>query len=81
MEGEQCFSYPLDPSSHLVCGVDEVGRGPLVGNVVTAAVILDSQRPIDGLRDSKKLTEHRREVLCHDYGEGALCLSWAREPR
>ena len=78
MEGEQGFSYPLDPSSHLVCGVDEVGRGPLVGNVVTAAVILDSRSPIEGLRDSKKLTEHRREVLYHEIMEKALCVSVGR---
>ena len=47
----------------LVAGVDEVGRGPLCGPVVTAAVILDPLRPIDGLNDSKKLTEARREAL------------------
>ena len=42
------------PHTHLVAGVDEVGRGPLVGAVVTAAVILDPARPIIGLNDSKK---------------------------
>ena len=47
----------------LVCGVDEVGRGPLVGDVVAAAVILDPNNPIDGLRDSKKLSEKKRESL------------------
>lgn len=47
----------------LLAGVDEVGRGPLVGAVVTAAVILDPDRPIAGLADSKKLTEKRREAL------------------
>lgn len=41
------------PHTHLVAGVDEVGRGPLVGAVVTAAVILDPARPIIGLNDSK----------------------------
>lgn len=46
----------------LVAGVDEVGRGPLCGPVVTAAVILDPLRPIVGLNDSKKLTE-KREAL------------------
>jgi len=46
-----------------VAGVDEVGRGPLAGPVVTAAVILDPNRPIVGLTDSKKLTEKRREAL------------------
>lgn len=43
------------PHTHLVAGVDEVGRGPLVGAVVTAAVILDPARPIVGLNDSKKI--------------------------
>ncbi len=47
----------------LVAGVDEVGRGPLCGPVVTAAVILDPSRPILGLNDSKKLSEARREAL------------------
>jgi len=46
-----------------LAGVDEVGRGPLIGAVVTAAVILDPARPISGLADSKKLTEKRREAL------------------
>ncbi|VEH56413.1 Ribonuclease HII [Providencia rustigianii] len=45
------------PKANLIAGVDEVGRGPLVGAVVTAAVILDPNNPIEGLADSKKLTE------------------------
>ena len=47
----------------IVCGVDEAGRGPLAGPVYAAAVILDPKRPITGLRDSKLLSERRREVL------------------
>jgi ribonuclease HII len=47
----------------LVAGVDEVGRGPLCGAVVAAAVILDPKQPIEGLVDSKKLSEKRRELL------------------
>ena len=47
----------------LLAGVDEVGRGPLIGAVVTAAVILDPERPISGQADSKKLTEKRRNIL------------------
>ena len=47
----------------LVAGVDEAGRGPLAGPVVVAAVILDPHRPIDGLDDSKKLSEKQREAL------------------
>jgi ribonuclease HII len=46
-----------------VCGVDEAGRGPLVGAVVAGAVVLDPDNPIEGLKDSKKLTAHRREYL------------------
>jgi ribonuclease HII len=49
--------------TRIVAGVDEVGRGPLAGPVVAAAVILDPERPIDGLADSKKLSEKRREAL------------------
>ena len=58
-----------------VAGVDEVGRGPLAGPVVAAAVILDPERPIEGLADSKKLSEKRREALADVIKEQAL--SWA----
>ena len=58
-----------------VAGVDEVGRGPLAGPVVAAAVILDPERPIEGLADSKKLSEKRREALAEVIKEQAL--SWA----
>lgn len=51
------FVYP--EGYQLVAGVDEVGRGPLVGAVVTAAVILDPNKPIAGLADSKKLSEKK----------------------
>lgn len=51
------------PKANLIAGVDEVGRGPLVGAVVTAAVILDPANPIEGLTDSKKLTEKKRNAL------------------
>ena len=47
----------------LIAGVDEVGRGPLAGPVVAAAVILDIEKPIAGLDDSKKLSEKRRDGL------------------
>ncbi|MDA0910812.1 MAG: ribonuclease HII [Proteobacteria bacterium] len=47
----------------IIVGVDEAGRGPLVGSVVAAAVILDPDKPIAGLMDSKKLTEKKREAL------------------
>lgn len=63
----------------LVCGVDEAGRGPLCGPVVTAAVILDPQRPIVGLADSKKLSEKRRTQLAVEIKEKALawCIAEA----
>ena len=57
-----------------VAGVDEVGRGPLVGDVVTCAVILDENNPIEGLRDSKKLSEKKRNFLCDLIKQNAL--SW-----
>ncbi len=59
----------------LIAGVDEVGRGPLAGPVVAAAVILDPARPIEGLADSKQLTEARREALAALIRERAL--AWA----
>jgi len=59
----------------IVCGVDEAGRGPLAGPVFAAAVILDPARPIEGLRDSKKLTEARRDELAPLIREHAL--AWA----
>lgn len=62
----------------LLAGVDEVGRGPLAGDVVAAAVILDPARPIDGLRDSKKLTEKKRRQLALLIRERALSWSVGR---
>jgi ribonuclease HII len=62
-----------------VAGVDEAGRGPLAGPVVAAAVILDPSRPIDGLADSKQLTERRREALAVEIRarSAAWSLGWA----
>ncbi len=62
----------------LIAGVDEVGRGPLAGPVVTAAVILDPDNPVEGLDDSKKLTEKKRTILAARIREKALCYSIAR---
>ncbi|WP_288372534.1 ribonuclease HII [uncultured Marinobacter sp.] len=62
----------------LLAGVDEVGRGPLIGAVVTAAVILDPERPIEGLADSKKLTEKRRLKLYDEILEKAAAWSLGR---
>lgn len=64
--------------SEQVAGVDEVGRGPLCGPVVTAAVILDPARPIQGLNDSKKLSEARREQLFEEICAKALAWSIGR---
>ncbi len=61
--------------AQLICGVDEAGRGPLCGSVVAAAVILDPTRPIEGLADSKKLSEKKRDVLQVLIKERAL--AWA----
>src|SRR5690554_5649523 len=61
-----------------LAGVDEVGRGPLAGPVVTAAVILHPERPIEGLADSKKLTEKRREALYDEIIAKAAAWSLGR---
>lgn len=62
----------------LIAGVDEAGRGPLAGPVIAAAVILDPAHPIEGLADSKKLTEKRRERLFDEIRQHALAWSVAR---
>lgn len=63
---------------NLAAGVDEVGRGPLAGPVVAAAVILDPENPVEGLTDSKKLSEKKRERLYDEIIEKALAWSIAR---
>ncbi len=62
-----------------ICGVDEAGRGPLAGPVFAAAVILDPARPIEGLDDSKKLSEKKRDALTDEIKEKALAwgIAWA----
>ncbi|MWN90123.1 ribonuclease HII [Gilliamella sp. Pra-s65] len=69
------FTYP---DATLIAGVDEVGRGPLCGDVVTAAVILDPNKSIKGLTDSKKLTEKKREQLFDIIKQDALAWCIAR---
>lgn len=59
----------------LVAGVDEAGRGPLAGSVVAAAVILDENRPVAGLTDSKKLSASQRQVLETEIKQNAM--AWA----
>ena len=61
----------------LIAGVDEVGRGPLAGAVVAAAVILDPAQPIIGLADSKKLSAKKREALAAEICLKALALAWS----
>ncbi|MFT2097087.1 ribonuclease HII [Marinomonas sp. 2405UD66-6] len=61
----------------LVAGTDEAGRGPLAGEVVAAAVILDPNNPIAGLADSKKLSEKKREALFDEIQEKALAYAIA----
>ncbi|WP_406812364.1 ribonuclease HII [Histophilus somni] len=66
------------PNVEFIAGVDEVGRGPLVGAVVTAAVILDPHNPIEGLKDSKKLSEKKRLLLAEEIKQKALAWSLGR---
>lgn len=56
----------------IICGIDEAGRGPLAGPVVAAAVVLDKKRRINGLNDSKQLTEERRDILAARIKERAV---------
>jgi ribonuclease HII len=66
------------PNHIYLAGVDEVGRGPLAGPVVAAAVILDPENPIEGLADSKKISEKKRELLDRVIRESALAWSLGR---
>ena len=74
----QSKNIDLDSLPAMHAGVDEVGRGPLAGPVVAAAVILNPERPIPGLADSKKLSEKRREQLAVEIREHALAWSLGR---
>jgi ribonuclease HII len=69
---KNAYPFTLDD---VVCGVDEAGRGPLAGPVFAAAVILHPDRPIEGLRDSKKLSAERRDELAPQIKQYAL--AWA----
>lgn len=70
--------FSVDTQSLVIAGVDEVGRGPLAGDVVAAAVILGPDHGIEGLNDSKKLSEKKREYLFNVIQEKAVCWSIAR---
>mgnify|MGYP000406885820 CR=1 FL=1 len=69
------FDFNREQYVQIIAGVDEVGRGPLVGSVVAAAVILDPDNPITGLRDSKKLSEKKRAAFEIEIKEKSL--AWA----
>lgn len=78
------YELPMDDfdfDSQIICGVDEAGRGPLAGAVFAAAVILDPARPIAGLRDSKKLSESKRDTLAIEIKKHARawCVAQASE--
>jgi ribonuclease HII len=70
--------FEPDYRGALLAGVDEAGRGPLAGDVFAAAVILDPRQPIHGLRDSKKLSEKRRELLAEEIRQTATAWFVAR---
>ena len=71
----QPFAFVAEDAD--ICGVDEAGRGPLAGPVVAAAVVLDSARPIEGLRDSKLLSESQRVRLAAEIRRNAKAFSVA----
>ena len=78
------YELPLNEvnfDAQIICGVDEAGRGPLAGAVFAAAVILDPAHPISGLRDSKKLSEAKRDLLAIEIKAHALawCIAQASE--
>lgn len=68
----------LFDDEEILAGVDEVGRGPLAGPVIAAAVILNNENPINGLKDSKKLSHKRRVVLAEEIKSKALAWSLGR---
>ncbi|ATJ84191.1 ribonuclease HII [Halomonas beimenensis] len=77
MKAEDLPPLIIDYAGQRLAGVDEVGRGPLVGPVVAAAVILDPSAPIDGLTDSKQLSAARREALDAEIRDRALAFAVA----
>jgi ribonuclease HII len=75
------ISFPdtaFDDEPERAAGTDEVGRGPLAGDVIAAAVILDGSKFIAGLNDSKKLSAKQREALAQEIKASALCFAIAR---
>ncbi len=74
------FDKAEGAESLLLCGIDEAGRGPLCGPVTVAAAILDAGKPIEGLNDSKKLSEKKRELLYEEILQKALCYAVVHVP-
>ena len=72
MDERELFDSAYRARCGLICGVDEAGRGPLCGPVCCAAVILNPEDPIEGVNDSKKLTEKRRDALYEEITKRAL---------
>ena len=68
----------MSNQKHIIAGVDEVGRGCIVGPVIAAAVILDPAHPISGLTDSKKITSKKRELLVAAIKQRSLAWSIGR---
>jgi len=68
----------FESNTPLIAGVDEAGRGPLAGPVIAAAVILNPNQPISGLKDSKQLSEKQREALAAIIKKEALCYAVGR---
>ena len=66
------FDLPYKSGGMVVAGMDEVGRGPLAGNVVTACVVMPDEPLLIWIDDSKKLSEHRREIVFNEIMEHAL---------
>ncbi len=79
LECRQRFEYDksLRQEYGIICGIDEAGRGPWIGSVYAAAVIFDGNAFIEGLDDSKKLSEEKREALYDEITEKALSYSTA----
>ncbi len=74
-EHNSLYAFDAQYDVPALCGVDEAGRGPLCGPVSVAAVVLNVQNPIEGLNDSKKLSEKKRDALYDEIVQKALCYS------
>lgn len=75
---QESLGFDIDFEQEIIAGVDEAGRGPLCGDVFAAAVILDPNNPIEGLDDSKKLTEKKRTLLAIEIKAKAKAWAIAR---